>query len=283
MPDQYVATDKRTGFEVSVTGEFPEHPDDRMRIARTTTLFTRLMSTLLQRDDTQRRLGFRAIETQLELADALIRQDHTEVQRLVRETLTSMGVGEDQLRELAQRLTEAGGLDPRIAEELGKAFGLDPVIEAEPQSEEMPELDPNVMSEIEAALGPPDEAETTPGSETPSPEPDLLRASIDGLRALRHIREAQAVLERLSELLPDPDGPFEWRGSPADADTARSELAKVDQALASIEAAALDIDQGEIDRIRGALARMRNAIDLLSPPSTDTGGDAADSAPDPER
>ena len=96
MAEQYVARDKTTGFEVSVTGDFPEHPDDRMRIARTTTLFTRLMSTLLQRDDAQRRVGFRAIETQLELADALIRQDHDEVQRLVRETLTSMGVSEDQ-------------------------------------------------------------------------------------------------------------------------------------------------------------------------------------------
>ena len=118
MADQYVATDKRTGFEVAVTGKFPEHPDDRMRIARTTTLFTRLMSTLLQKEETPRRLGFRAIETQLELADALIRQDHTEVQRLVRETLTSMGVGEDQLRELAERLRDAGGLDPAVAQNL---------------------------------------------------------------------------------------------------------------------------------------------------------------------
>jgi len=84
MAEQYVATDKRTGFEVSVTGQFPEHPDDRMRIARTTTLFTRLMSTLLEKDETQRRLGFRAIEMQLELADALIRQDHSEAQRLRR-------------------------------------------------------------------------------------------------------------------------------------------------------------------------------------------------------
>ena len=172
MPDQYVATDKRTGFEVSVTGDFPEHPDDRMRIARTTTLFTRLMSTLLQRDDTQRRLGFRAIETQLELADALIRQDHTEVQRLVRETLTSMGVGEDQLRELAQRLAEAGGLDPRIAEELGKAFGLDPAIEAEPLASDMPQLDPNVLSEIEEALGPANEDESTQQSPDDEDPPD---------------------------------------------------------------------------------------------------------------
>ena len=28
MTEQYVASDKRTGVEVSVTGEFPPHPDD---------------------------------------------------------------------------------------------------------------------------------------------------------------------------------------------------------------------------------------------------------------
>ena len=159
MAEQYVARDKNTGFEVSVTGDFPEHPDDRMRIARTTTLFTRLMSTLLQRDEAQRRVGFRAIETQLELADALIRQDHAEVQRLVRETLTSMGVSEDQLRELAQRLAEAGGLDPRVAQELSRAFGLEAdalEMEAEPVDEpskdDNPALDPKIMQQLEDLL-----------------------------------------------------------------------------------------------------------------------------------
>ena len=159
MAEQYVARDKQTGFEVSVTGDFPEHPDDRMRIARTTTLFTRLMSTLLQRDEAQRRVGFRAIETQLELADALIRQDHAEVQRLVRETLTSMGVSEDQLRELAQRLAEAGGLDPRVAQELSRAFGFEAdalEMEAEPADEpsddEADGLDPKIMQQLEDLL-----------------------------------------------------------------------------------------------------------------------------------
>ncbi len=143
MADQYVARDRETGFEVTVTGEFPEHPDDRMRIARTTTLFTKLMSTLLQRDESQRRMGFRAIETQLEIADALIRQDHAEVQRLVRETLTSMGVSEDQLREMAQRLAEASGLDPRVAQELSRAFGFDP--------ETDPLIDPEQPEVLEAS------------------------------------------------------------------------------------------------------------------------------------
>ena len=159
MVEQYVARDKSTGFEVSVTGDFPEHPDDRMRIARTTTLFTRLMSTLLQRDEAQRRVGFRAIETQLELADALIRQDHDEVQRLVRETLTSMGVSEDQLRELAQRLAEAGGLDPRVAQELSRAFGFESdalEVEAEPTDDPSDDdhqaLDPKIMQQLEDLL-----------------------------------------------------------------------------------------------------------------------------------
>ena len=47
MAEQYVARDKRTDLEIQVTGDFPPHPDDRIRIARTTTLFTRLMSTIL--------------------------------------------------------------------------------------------------------------------------------------------------------------------------------------------------------------------------------------------
>lgn len=166
MADQYVARDRETGFEVTVTGEFPEHPDDRMRIARTTTLFTKLMSTLLQRDESQRRMGFRAIETQLEIADALIRQDHTEVQRLVRETLTSMGVSEDQLREMAQRLAEASGLDPQVAQELSRAFGFDPdadplmdpeqpeVLEAsasEADSKDQP-LNPQILQQLDQLL-----------------------------------------------------------------------------------------------------------------------------------
>lgn len=177
MAEQYVARDKNTGFEVSVTGDFPEHPDDRMRIARTTTLFTRLMSTLLQRDEAQRRVGFRAIETQLELADALIRQDHAEVQRLVRETLTSMGVSEDQLRELAQRLAEAGGLDPRVAQELSRAFGLEAdalEIEAEPtddfSDDDNTALDPKIMQQLEDLLA---------DSDTTEPEADAAQDDSD--------------------------------------------------------------------------------------------------------
>lgn len=107
MPQQYAASDGSTGLQVQVTGEFPEDPDDRVRIARTTNLFTRLMATVLSTtNETERRERFRAIETQLEVADALIRGDLAEVQRLIRETLHAMGISDDQLREVEQQLRE---------------------------------------------------------------------------------------------------------------------------------------------------------------------------------
>ena len=126
MTEQYVASDKRTGVEVSVTGDFPPHPDDRMRIARTTTLFTRLTSTLLATEnESERRDGFRAVETQLELADALIRRHTDDVRRLVRQTMESMGVTQDQLEDLARQLRELSGLDDVTAEQITQALGLD--------------------------------------------------------------------------------------------------------------------------------------------------------------
>jgi hypothetical protein len=112
VPEQYVASDKRTGLEVAVTGEFPPHPDDRVRIARTCTLFTRLMSTILATEnESQRRERFMAIETQLEIADALIREDAPEVQRLLQETMARMGVTKEQLDELARKIIEEFGGD----------------------------------------------------------------------------------------------------------------------------------------------------------------------------
>jgi hypothetical protein len=118
--EQYVAHDTRTGLEVAVTGQFPDDPDDRVRIARTTTLFTRLMSTILAMDSvSQRREGFRAVETQLEVAEALMRGDLEEVQRLIRDTMTSMGITEDQLGEIERELR-------RQLEGLGGTSGGDP-------------------------------------------------------------------------------------------------------------------------------------------------------------
>jgi hypothetical protein len=114
MPEQYAASDKRTGLEVAVTGEFPAHHDDRIRIARTTTLFTRLMSTILATEnETQRRERFVAVETQLELAEALIREDLQEVQRLIQQTMERMGITKEQLDELTRRIIEQfGGEQP---------------------------------------------------------------------------------------------------------------------------------------------------------------------------
>lgn len=107
MSEQYVASDKRTGLEVAVTGTFPEHHEDRIRIARTTTLFTRLMSTILDTtNETERREGFMAVETQLEMADALIRQDQEEVKRLVLNMMDRMGITQQQIDEMSRRIIE---------------------------------------------------------------------------------------------------------------------------------------------------------------------------------
>lgn len=114
MPDQYIAADKRTGLEVSITGNFPEQPQDRIRIARTANLFTRLTSTILEMEqESERREAFIAVETQMELAEALIRRDGVEVQRLLEETLKRMGVSPDQMHdieeEIRRRLGDLGG------------------------------------------------------------------------------------------------------------------------------------------------------------------------------
>lgn len=116
MAQQYVATDSRTGLQVTVTGDFPDDPDDRVRIARTTTLFTRLMATILSTESSfERRERFKAIETQLEIAEAVIRQDAAEVQRLLRQTLAQLGVTDEQMQDLEEeirrRLRDMGGPD----------------------------------------------------------------------------------------------------------------------------------------------------------------------------
>ena len=101
MPEQYVSTDKRTGLEVTVTGDFPGHPQDRIRIARTTNLFARLTATILSMEqESERREAFIAVETQLEMADALIRRDQEEVQRLLQETLQKLGISPEQMQEV---------------------------------------------------------------------------------------------------------------------------------------------------------------------------------------
>ena len=153
MPNQYVASDTRSGLEVQVTGTFPEDPDDRVRIARTTNLFTRLMGTILSTEnDTERRERFRAVETQLEVADALIRGDFGEVQRLVRETLQLMGITDEQMREVETQLREqmrqmGADLPDGLPEGLSGLFGnpdaaTDESADDEPGPDEPPPTDP---------------------------------------------------------------------------------------------------------------------------------------------
>jgi len=164
MAQQYVATDPRTGLEVQVTGEFPGEPDDRVRIARTTNLFTRLMATILSTEnDTERRERFKAVETQLEVADALVRGDMPEVQRLFRETLHHAGVTDDQLAELERQLRDqlaAAGT------ELPDIFGgpiIPPLgsLDAEPPS--------GADHERPAELDDPDRTDGAPPPEEPRP------------------------------------------------------------------------------------------------------------------
>jgi hypothetical protein len=123
MAEQYVASDKRNGLEVAITGAFPPAHEDRIRIARTTTLFTRLVSTILSTEnERERREGFMAVETQLEMAEALIRQDQEEVKRLVLEMMQRMGITQEQINEMTQRIME----EIRKAQEGGEDDGLGP-------------------------------------------------------------------------------------------------------------------------------------------------------------
>lgn len=114
MSQQYAATDHRTGLEVSVTGEFPPHPDDRIRIAATTNLFTRLMASILATEnDTERRGLFRSLEMALEWADAAARQDTAEMGQIVQRFMAEAGITPDQIEEMIKRLQqELGGGGP---------------------------------------------------------------------------------------------------------------------------------------------------------------------------
>jgi hypothetical protein len=109
MIEQYVASESRSGLEVAVKGEFPPHPDDRVRIARTTNLFTQLMASILSTsNDAERRQLFMSLETALEIADALARQDMEAVNQLVQQFLSKHGLTADQLQDLLREF----GLPP---------------------------------------------------------------------------------------------------------------------------------------------------------------------------
>lgn len=108
MAEQYIASDRR-GLEVAVKGDFPPHPDDRVRIARTTNLFTQLMATILNTEsESDRRQLFVSLETALEIADALARNDVEAVNTLVQGFLARNGVTPEQLEEMIRRF----GINP---------------------------------------------------------------------------------------------------------------------------------------------------------------------------
>jgi hypothetical protein len=107
MASQYVATDKASGLEVAITGEFPPTPEDRIHLARTANLFTRLLAAALATsDDTLRRELFTHLETQLELAAALIKEDFAEVTRLMQEMMSRIGLTPEKMQEMANELAE---------------------------------------------------------------------------------------------------------------------------------------------------------------------------------
>ncbi len=110
MPQQYAATDNRAGLEVAVTGEFPPAPDDRVRIAATTNLFTRLMATILSTEnETERRQLFRSLEMALEWADAAARQDAAAMGEIVQRFLAEVGITPEQIEEIFRQLQQGLG------------------------------------------------------------------------------------------------------------------------------------------------------------------------------
>ena len=150
MAQQYVATDTRTGFKVEITGDFPPEKDDRIRIAATTNLFTRLMATVLSTPGPEERRGlFRSLEMALEWAEAAIRQDAEAMGLIMQRFLAEAGVTQDQVEDLVRRLQEEGALPPEMMAG-ANPFSTMPDASLEPD----PGLNP---------LGPPPNA---------SPEPD---------------------------------------------------------------------------------------------------------------
>ncbi|HLZ71527.1 MAG TPA: hypothetical protein VKV26_16615 [Dehalococcoidia bacterium] len=107
MADQYIATDKQSGLEIAITGQFPLAPEDRIHVARTVNLFTKLMAAgLATTSDSDRRELFTHLESQLELAAALIKEDFNEVSRLMQEMLTRIGLTPEKMEEMAKELAE---------------------------------------------------------------------------------------------------------------------------------------------------------------------------------
>ena len=125
MAQQYTATDTRTGLKLEITGDFPPDKDDRIRIAATTNLFTRLMATILSAESAEERRGlFRSLEMALEWADAAARQDMTAMSAVMQRFLSEMGITREQVEEMVRRLQEGGEL-PGL-EGMDNPFGPNP-------------------------------------------------------------------------------------------------------------------------------------------------------------
>lgn len=122
MADQYVATDKDSGLEVAITGTFPPVPEDRIHLARTANLFTKLLAAgLATSNDSERRELFTHLEAQLELAAALVKQDFAEVTRLMQEMLARIGLTPERMQEMAKEFGEQ--MTPERIAEMTKEFG----------------------------------------------------------------------------------------------------------------------------------------------------------------
>jgi hypothetical protein len=63
------------------------------------------MSTILEMEsESDRREALIAVETQMELAEALIRHDTEEVQRLLQGTLAKLGITPEQMKEIEEEI-----------------------------------------------------------------------------------------------------------------------------------------------------------------------------------
>ncbi len=112
MPQEYTATDTRTGLKVTIHGEFPPDKDDRIRIAATSNLFTKLMATVLATENsTERRALFRSLELALEWADAAARQDMPEMNAILQRFLAEHGITQEQMQDIIRQFQEGQGPD----------------------------------------------------------------------------------------------------------------------------------------------------------------------------
>ena len=144
-----------------------------------------------------------------------------------------MGVDEQQMRDLAERLMDFGGMDPAVRQELARAFGFDSDSEnAPPGLENMPDLEQLLDPKVMAAIGEALEAS----------EPELSAADLEVLEAAE---KARAAVEKAR----------------AAAEEARN--TQDEAALAAAEQA-LDAANEALDAAHAALANLQEADEQAS-------------------